>query len=233
MALLLCGCATQNSTNNSPKENTSIDPVGTYNDVSFSDTNSLYVDFKFQSTGNENEEQAMVITSTDSGYTYRDTMFSGRLTNNGGGDFTAKKETVITTNPALIQLAELELELSPYTFYKVYENYIIKKVPLSNATISGELPSEGKQTTCFVNIQHITFSTYTLSFSSDGSCEIMTIFNNGVCSVSGTYSVKGSIISLTLTKGTFYGENFSGNIEKALYMEDNTLYDTVYRKNSK
>lgn len=228
--LLFCGCATQNSTDNYSKENLPLNPTGTYTDVSFTDTNGLYADFKLQSAGKENEKETIVITGTDAHYSYQDSIFSGRLTNNGDGDFTAKKEQVITNDPFLLKLAELELEQNPYTFYKFYDNYIIKMVPLSNVTINGELPSEGNKTTCFVYIQHLTFSTYTLSFSSDGSCEMMTIFNGDICSASGTYSVKGKIISLTFTNGVFYEKNLSGNTEMVLYTEDNTLYNMVYRR---
>lgn len=228
--LLLSSCSTQNGTDNTPTENISLTPTGTYIDVSFTDTSGLYTDFKLQSAGKENEKETIVITSTDTGYGYRDSIYSGRLTNNGDGDFTAKKEQVITNNPLLLKAAELELKQNPYTFYKVYDNYIIKKVPLGNVTINGKLPSEGNQTTCFIYIEHISFSTYTLSFSSDGSCEMMTIFNNDICSASGTYSVNGRIISLTFTEGVFYEENLSGNIEMVLYAEDNTLYDMVYRR---
>ena len=228
--LLLCGCSAQNSTDNSPKGNLSLNPIGTYADVSFTDTNGLYIDFKLQSAGKENEEKTIVITGSDSGYSYQDSVFSGRLTNNGYGDFTANKEQVITNDPLLLKTAELELTQNPYTFYKVYDNYMIKKAPLSNIKINGELPSEGKRTTCFIYIEHISFSTYTLSFSSDGTCKMMTIFNNDICSANGTYSVKGRIISLTFTEGVFYGENLSGNKEMVLYAEDNTLYDIVYRR---
>ena len=59
---------------------------------------------------------------------------------------------------------------------------------------------------------------------------MMTIFNGDICSASGTYSVKGKIISLTFTNGVFSEENLSGNIEMVLYTEDNTLYDMVYRR---
>lgn len=228
--LLLCSCSAQNATNDTSTESITLNPVGTYTDVSFADTNSLYIDFMLQAAGKESAKKTIVIAGTDTGYSYQDSVFSGQFTNNGDGDFTAKKEQVITNDPLLSKTAELELAQSPYTFYKVYDNYLIKKVPLSNVSITGELPSEGKKTTCFIYINHITFSTYTLSFSSDGSCEMTTIFNSDICSVSGTYSVKGGIISLALTKGVFYGETLSGNIEMVLYTEDNTLYDTVYRK---
>lgn len=226
--LLLCGCSTQNNTNDNPTESITLNPVGEYTDVSFNDTSSLYIDFKLQSAGKESEKETIVISSTDSGYSYQDSVFSGRLTNNGDGDFTAKKEQVITNNPISSNAAKLELEQNPYTFYKIYDNYLIKKVPLSIIAINGELPSEGEKTACFVNIDDMVNSTYTLSFSSDGSCEMMTIFNNDICSASGTYSVKGRIISLTFTEGVFYEEELSGNVEMALYAEDNTLYDKVY-----
>ncbi|MBQ7416181.1 MAG: hypothetical protein IJW14_03985 [Oscillospiraceae bacterium] len=228
--LLLCGCATQSNINDTPAEDVSLNPAGTYTDVSFNDTNSLYVDFKVQSSGKESEKETIVITSTDTGYSYQDSVFSGRLTNNGDGDYTATKEQVITNDPLLLKTAELELKQNPYTFYKVYDDYLIKKVPLSNVTMNGELPSEGKKTTCFIYIEHISFSTFTLSLSSDGSCEMMTVFNNDICSASGTYSVKGRIISLTFTEGVFYEEELGGNIEMVLYAEDNTLYDMVYRR---
>ena len=230
IVLLLCGCATQNDTDDSLNKNLSLNPTGTYTDVSFRDTNSLYLDFKLQAAEKENKKETFVITGTDGDYSYQDSVFSGRFVNNGDGDFTARKEQVITNDTLLLNTAKLELEQKPYTFYKLYDNYIIKKVPLS-MTFNGELPSEGKQTTCFVYLQHITFSTYTLSFSSDGSCEMMTIFNSDICSASGTYSVKGKIVTLNFTEGVFYGENLSGNIEMVLYVEDNTLYDVVYRKN--
>ncbi len=227
---LLCGCSKQSNINDFPAENIAVNPTGTYTDVSFNDTNSLYTDFKLQSAGKENEKEAIVITATDNSYSYRDSLHSGRLTDNGDGDFTAKKEKVITDDPLLLKLAELELTQNPYTFYTVYDNYLIKKVPIGEININGELPNEGENTSCFISMDHLTFSTYTLSFSADGSCDIMTIFNDSVCSCSGTYSVKGKIISLTFTKGNFYGEELSGNIEMALYVEDNTLYDKVYRR---
>ena len=228
--LLLCGCSTQNNTNDNSTESITLNPVGTYIDVSFNDTSSLCVGFKLQSAGKESEKETVVISGTDSGYSYQDSVFSGRLTNNGDGDFTATKEQVISDNPITINAAKLELEQNPYTYYKIYDNYLIKKVPLSIIAINGELPREGENTTCFVNIEDIVNSTYTLSFSSDGSCEMMTIFNNDICSASGTYSVKGRIISLTFTEGVFYEEELGGNIEMVLYTEGNTLYDTVYRR---
>jgi len=228
--LLICGCSRQSNINSIPTENIAVNPTGTYTDVSFNDTNSLYTDFKLQSAGKENEKETIVITATDNSYSYRDSLHSGRLTDNGDGDFTAKKEKVITDNPLLQKLAELELAQNPYTFYTVYDNYLIKKVPIGEVTINGELPNEGKKTSCFISIEHLTFSTYTLSFSADGSCEIMTIFNDDICSCSGTYSVNGRIISLTFAEGNFYGEELSGNIEMALYVEDNTLYNMVYHR---
>ena len=155
--LLLCGCATQKSTNNSMEENISVNPVGTYIDVSFYDTNSLYIDFKLQSAGKENEKRTIVIKDTDAGYSYEDSVFSGRLSDNGDGDFTATKEQVITQDSLLSKIAEQELKQNPYISYKFYDNYIIKKAKLS-ATINGELPSEGKMTTCFIYIEHISFS---------------------------------------------------------------------------
>ena len=226
---LLCGCSNQSNIGNSPAESIAANPVGTYTDVSFSDTGSVYVDFAVQSEGREREKETIVITATDNGYSFEDSLHSGRLTDNGDGNFTAKKERVITEDPLIIKLAELELERDPYAFYVVYENYLIKKSPI-DGDIVGELPSEEKKTTCFISIEHLTYSTYTLSFSADGSCDIMTIFNGDICSCSGTYSVKGKIISLTFTKGDFYGEELSGNIEMAFYVEDNTLYDQVYHR---
>lgn len=226
--LLLCGCSTQGNTNDTPAESIAVDPTGTYTDVSFNDTNSLYIDFKLQSAGKEKEKETIVITATDDGYSYRDSLHSGRLTDIGDGDFTAKKEKVITVNPLLLKLAEQELERIPYSFYTVYDNYLIKKVPVGGVDIVGDLPNEARNTSCFIRMEHLAFSTYTLSFSEDGSCEMITVFNGDTCSCSGTYSVKGRIISLTFTKGVFYGEELSGNIEMVLYTEDNALYNMVY-----
>ena len=225
--LLLCGC----NTNDSPSDNTVLNPAGTYTDVSFNDTNSIYVDFKLQAAGKAKDKETIVITAQDDSYRDRDSLHSGRFTYNGDGDFTAKKETVITDDPLFLKLAEQELQQNPYTSYTVYDNYLIKKVPVGVVSIKGELPGEGKKATCFIRIEHAAFSSYTLSFSADGSCEMMTIFNGDICSSSGTYSVKGSIFSLSFTEGNFYGEELSGNVEMVLYTEDNTLYNQVYRKN--
>ena len=110
IVLLLCGCATQNNTDDSSNKNLSLNPTGTYTDVSFSDTNSLYLDFKLQAAEKENKKETFVITGTDGDYSYQDSVFSGRFVNNGDGDFTARKEQVITNNTLLLNTAKLELE---------------------------------------------------------------------------------------------------------------------------
>ena len=228
--LILLGGCSANETDNNPTKDIVLNPVGTYTDISFVDTNDLFLDFMMQSTGKESQKNTFVITDTDAGYRFQDHLFTGRFTNNGDGDFTAAKETVIATDPLIAKTAKLELEQIPYTRYTVYDNYVVKKVPLSNATINGELPSNGKSTTCFIKIDHLTFSTYTLTFSPDGTCTIMTMFNNNLNSANGTYSANGRIISMTFTKGSFAGKEYTGTVEAALYVEDNMLYDTIYRK---
>lgn len=230
IALLLCGCSTQSNTNDSSAGNTKVNPTGTYTNVSFSDTNSLYVDFKLQASGKENKKETITITKEEDGYRFQDFLHSGSLRDNGDGTFTATKEKVATTDPLWVGTAEYGMEQYPYTSYLLYGDYLIEQIPISGVSINGKLPSEQEAMTCFISINHLTFSTYTLTLSADGACEIMTIFNGNICTASGTYSVNGKIISLNITEGVFYGEELEGEIEMALYADNNKLYDTVYRR---
>lgn len=206
------------------------DLVGEYVELSFSDPSSVQIDFEL---GDKATKNVLSIGKDEEGYSYKDNNYSGECTL-GEGKLTLKTTKVIAENEVVKNNLEQMLERYPESAisdYFVYNDYLIRDLPLSAKVVSGELPKEGKNIYCDISIEDYTWTNFTLGLFEDGSCEMEAVFNSDSCFVEGTYTVDGDIISLKFTEGRIFSSEYEDVLsEMVLYMKDGQLYGTVFKK---
>lgn len=132
----------------------------------------------------------------------------------------------------------------------IYKNYLILHDELITNSVKGELPANGKNTSCTIdvsvdhcdnspqsgNLFNSMYASYQMIFSDNGECSIiLEPASNNPSSIKYTYKGKyqsdGSLIMLTFTdRESSHDGTTEGVSTMMLYVEDGKIYDNVYRK---
>ncbi len=205
----LCGCGN------------SVDPVGDYKSAEFS---YMFARIMNISDAGKSEDPAsldLVVTKDGGDYAFEEPYFTGSAKLEGGMLVCTREEGA--DDGYTKEIGDYYAETVSYF---VHEGYLVNE-ETEVKLYEGDLP-DGETATGIVMIG----DDYGIAFNENGRC-MVNGYDHGddKFSSSGTYTVDGSLVHVTLTEYTAPdGKTVTGEYSFSLFVKDGTMYNDVYRK---
>lgn len=229
--LLLCGCQKQgggDSSNDSPEENRPELKAGEYVLCSLRNPGSLLTDKLDLLLGEEIERSTIVIQEGSSGLRFREAVFAiGGFSGScvlEDGLVTLHREEFNATDIFFNEAMKEMMAEIPDVTYLLDGDCLISRTVMKTKQIQGHLP-EGSPADCAIVVDEDEFEAYVIRLFQDGTWESETTdSDNGQKTIAeGTYIVDGKFVWMTVPV------NDGLEIEMALYIDNDVIYDEVYR----